>query len=200
MLKNPKISICIPIHDMQNSAFFLKRCIESIEKQTYKNYEVVITTHGKMAENTNEAIKRAKGDIIKILYMDDYLATQDSLQRIADNFKRGWLVTGCAHDYGDGIPQKIHLPKWNENIVKGENTIGSPSVLSFENKDPELFDEKMSWLLDCDLYHKLYKRYGEPTTVDSINVIIGVGTHQMTNILTNEEKLMEHNYLETKYV
>ncbi len=185
---------------MEHQAYFLRRCIESIEKQTFKDYEIVITSHGKMAENTNEAIRRAKGEIVKILYMDDYLATQDSLQRIVDNFKGGWMVTACAHDYGDGIPQRIHQPKWDDKVERGINTIGSPSVLVFENKNPELFDEKMSWLLDCDLYSRLHKRYGEPTILNTICTIIGIGNHQMTNKLTQEEKLEEHNYLTAKYV
>ena len=97
------ISVCIPIHNMKNKDFFLKRALDSIKKQTYKDYEIVITEDGKMAENTNSAIKKAKGDIIKILYMDDYLISEDALQHIADNLKDGWLATGCVHDDGTNI-------------------------------------------------------------------------------------------------
>ena len=83
----PKISVCIPIHWMKNWQFFLGRCLESIEKQTFTDYEIIITKNGNMAKNTNEAIQKATGDIIKILYMDDYLAHPDSLKNIAENFK-----------------------------------------------------------------------------------------------------------------
>lgn len=172
-----------------------------LDKQTYRDFEIVVTSHpGGMAANTNEAIQRSKGDIIKILYMDDYLASPTSLQEIADNFKGGWLATGCAHDHGDGIPSGVHTPSWSDQMLYGKNTIGSPSVVAFENKTPLLFDEKMSWLLDCDLYGRLYKRYGLPTIVDKIGVIIGVGDHQMTHILTDEEKIQEGVYLAQKYV
>ena len=74
------ISICIPYYpQMKNADFFMKRCLDSIEKQTYKDYEIVITDQGKMAENTNTAIKQAKGEIIKILFMDDYLKDENRI-------------------------------------------------------------------------------------------------------------------------
>lgn len=192
------ISICVPIHDMENSEFFLNRLKESAEKQTYKDWELVITKEGKMAENTNAAIKKAKGDIIKILFMDDYFADENALQHLADHFNRGWLVTGCIHDM-DGQLMMPHLPAWNEDILEGINTIGSPSVMAFENKDPELFDEKMSWLLDCDYYHRMSERYGLPIMMKKFDVAIGLGKHQTTNKLSNEEKEAELTYLKNKY-
>lgn len=191
---NPKISIAIPFHWMKNWQFFLTRCLESIEKQTYKNYEIILIKKGKMAETSNATIQKATGEIIKILYMDDFFAHSDSLQVIADNFKGGWLATGCLHSDGEqiGFP---HFPAWSERVKAGENTIGSPSVVAIENKDPLLFDENLSWLLDCELYGRLYERYGEPTLVNDLNVIMGCGDHQMTHILTDEEKLKEHIYV-----
>jgi glycosyltransferase involved in cell wall biosynthesis len=182
---------------MKNGDFFLKRLMDSIEKQTYKDYEVVITKDGRMAENTNSAIKKAKGDIVKIIYMDDYFAHENSLQEIADNFTAGWLVTGCLHDYGDSI-KNPHYPSWNQSIYK-ENTIGSPSVLAFENKDPLMFDEEMSWTLDSDYYMRLFNRYGYPKILPSLNVIIGIGDHQMTSILTQGEKLEEEDIMKKRY-
>src|ERR1700740_3538057 len=110
------ISIAIPVHNMDKKDFFLKRCLDSIRMQTYQDYEIVITEHGKMAENTNEAIKRSKGDLIKILYMDDYLAHKDSLQRIVDAFKGNWLATGCIHDSNHGSELfNPHYPTYNDD-------------------------------------------------------------------------------------
>src|SRR3990167_1783291 len=109
MDKKPKISICIPTHNMDNADFFLVRLIKSLQTQTFRDFEIVITKDGAMAENTNAAIKKAKGEIIKILYMDDYLAHPDALKNIAENFKGGWLATGCVHDFGDGVLKEPHL-------------------------------------------------------------------------------------------
>lgn len=192
------ISICIPVHEMKHGDFFLKRALKSIEEQTYKDYEVVITNEGKMAENTNRAIKKAKGDIIKVLFMDDYLAHGGTLQVIADNFKTGWLATGCKHDDGRAV-YNPHLPIWNDLIYIGENTIGSPSVIAFENKKPLLFDEKLSWMIDCEYYMRMYEKYGLPTLVDDYGIIIGIGDHQTSYLMSEEDKAKEQMYAIHKY-
>lgn len=188
-----KISICIPIHDSPKTAFFLSRLLESVAEQTFTDYEIVITKEGKMAENTNAAILKSKGDIVKILYLDDYFAHPKALENIVHEFKNEetkWLITGC-----DTNPH----PKWSDKILEGKNTLGSPSVLAFRNEYPNLFDFRMSWLLDCDYFHRLNERYGKPTILDEVGIIIGTGPHQMTHILTNEEKLAEHKLIKEKY-
>lgn len=197
-MNKPLISICIPVYDMEDKSFFLDRCTRSIERQTYKNYEIVIAENGRgMAGNTNDAIKRATGDIIKILFMDDYLAHNDALQNLVDSFTGGWLACGCLHDDGQ-TKERPHMPEWNDDIHV-VNTIGSPSVIAFENNDPLLFDENLSWMLDTDLYKRLHARYGPPTMLESIDVVIGIGEHQHTNKLTDVEKLQEHEILTERY-
>lgn len=191
-----KLSIVIPIYEgMLNGHAFLGRALDSLHSQTFQDFEIVITKEGRMAENTNAGIKKAKGEIIKILYQDDYLAHPHALAVIADRFTKGWLVTGCAHDPGT----HTHLPTWNDEIYKGINTLGSPSVLAFENHDPLLFDESLTWLLDCDLYMRLHARYGLPTLLNDINVKIGIHEGQTTHLLADEIKQNEHNYLIQKY-
>ncbi len=186
------ISIAIPTHNMKNKDFFLKRLLDSVREQTYQDYEIVITEDGKMAENTNSAIKKSRGDLIKVMYMDDYFAHKNALKNIVDNFgeKDMWMITGC-----DTNPH----PYWTDDIETGNNKLGSPSCLTLRNFFPLLFDEKLSWLLDCDLYKRLYDKRGKPKILDEVNVIMGVGDHQMTQILTNEEKLSEFNYMKNKY-
>lgn len=203
----------------------LARSFDMLKKQTFKNFEVVISDNSEdsvvenlckdpgyeslnlryirnpikgLAKNTNSAIQNAKGEIIKILYMDDYLADENSLQDIVDNFKGNWLVTGCEHDNGE-YRYNPHYPKYNKKIYLGKNTIGSPSVLSIKNENLMLFDENLSWLLDCDYYKRMYDRYGEPTILNNINVVIGTGKHQVTNILSGLAKKKEHYYMAKKY-
>lgn len=176
---------------MKNKDFFLNRALDSVRSQTFQDWEIVITQDGKMAENTNSAIKKANGELVKILYMDDWLAHPRALQDIVDNFNGEWLITGA-----DTNPH----PRWTDDILAGNNKLGSPSALTMRKKTALMFDERMSWLLDCDLYARLYKKYGPPKILDSVGVCMGIGDHQMTNILTDEEKLQEHNLINKKYV
>lgn len=153
-----------------------------------------------MAENTNAGIKKATGDIIKILYLDDYLAHSDALKNIAEGFKGGWLATGCVHDWGDGKLVYPHTPAIEGIIgIETSNSIGSPSVVAIENNNPPLFDENMTWLLDLDYYRELYKRYGPPTLLKTMDIAMGCGDHQMTNILSQEAKDSEEKYFLNKY-
>ncbi len=196
----PKVTIAIPTHNMKDKDFFLKRCLDSIREQSFQDYEIVVTNKGKMAENTNRALKQAKGELIKIMYMDDYFNDKHALKRIVDSFKGNWLVTGCIHE--SNSEQELfnpHYASYSDDIETGNNTIGSPSVVTIRNGLDIYFDENMSWLLDCDFYKRLNEKYGPPTILNDINVIIGVGNHQTTHILTDSEKLAEHNYIYEKY-
>jgi len=195
-----KISIIIPIHQMKNGDFFLWRNIQSIMMQSFKDYEVIITQDGLMAENTNAAMRKAQGEIIKILYLDDYLAHRDSLQVIVDNMGDSmWLATGCLHDNGDGKLFNPHLPSYSQDIHKGNNTIGSPSVLVLRREGCLYFDTKLSFALDCDLYHRYYKAYGLPATINDLNVVIGLHDGQTTNLMSNQEKIEEFKYVTKKH-
>ncbi len=220
------ISVCIPTYEMNGvGRDMLKRNLDILKTQTLKDFEVVISDNSEddeikhlcesddyktlhfnyfknqrkgMAQNTNEAIRNARGEIIKILYMDDYLMDNASLQKIKDGFKGYWMVTGCEHD--DGKQRyNPHYPTYNKKIYLGKNTIGSPSVLSIKNENIIFFDENMTWLLDCDYYKRLYEKYGDPTILNDINVVIGTSKDQMTHILSNKTKRKELFYMIKKY-
>lgn len=220
----PKISIVLPIHNMDNAEFFLRRVLTSIVDQSFKDIEVIITDNSPdnrleeitkefdlniqyylnkpnqkngMASNTNEALKHSTGEFIKILYLDDYLAHKDALKVIVEAFIGvKWLVTGCDHDNGTFIGSP-HLPQFHP--YDKDNFIGSPSVLTIQNGLDIYFDETMTWLLDLDFFKRCHARYGMPRFVDDINVTIGIGSHQMTNILTQEAKEKEVEYLKKKH-
>lgn len=179
---------------MKGGAEFLWRSINALTEQTYKDFEIIITKDGKMAENTNAGIKRAKGEIIKVLYLDDCLRHKDALKDIKDAFdtlEGSWLITAANNN-----PH----PYYTKDILTGNNKLGSPSALAFRREATELFDESMSWLLDADLYHRLYQKYGEPIILDDKpGITIGEGDHQMTHLLTPEQKQSEHYYLANKF-
>lgn len=222
-MSSPKVSIAIPVHEMKNWKFFLNRLLDSIESQTFRDFEIVISDDAQseeirrvihehpivpikycrrkdrapgMARNTNEAIKNCEGELIKILYLDDYFAYPDVLENMVRRFtwSDDWQICGSNTNPN---------PQITEDIQYGNNKLGSPSTLMFRNKFEQnlLFNETLSWLLDCDLYYRLlFKGKDRLDIMEGVHIIIGTGDHQMTHILTDEEKLAEYEYIKQKYV
>ena len=225
-MNKPKISVAIPTHEMAQADKFLFESLMKLEQQKFTDFEVVVSDNSDnnklketcdlfstlninyfknpikgMAPNSNSAIKACKGELIKLLYLDDFLMSPDSLGEIVLNFHDDfeWLVTGCKHTTDGMDRNNPHLARYRRDIITGHNTIGSPSVVTIRNNDPLLFDENLTWLLDCDLYKRYYDKYGLPKILDTFNVVIRQGDHQMTNILSDEIKQNEHIYLYKKY-
>ncbi len=207
-MHRPRFSIVIPIHEsMKYGPFFLWRSIQAIMKQTFTDYEIVIVQQGKMAENTNAGIKRAQGELIKILYLDDYFAHDHALEVISESFRAEdrWLATGCLHQrtqeptfYED--PHSPHYPEYTEDIHTGNNLIGSPSVITIRNEGHLLFDDNLSYLLDCELYKRYHHTYGPPRLLKDLNVVIGLHKGQTSITMPDDEKALEFDYLKMKYV
>lgn len=174
--------------------------------QSFKDYEIVIVQEGKMAQNTNAGMKKAKGELIKILYLDDYLAHPDSLKVIAETIRPTdmWFATGCTHQRTNDVdyyedPHSPHYPHYTEDVHLGNNQIGSPSVVTLRNEGRLLFDENLSFFLDCDLYKRYHEQYGAPRLSRDLNVVIGIGEHQTSTTMSDQEKLEEFNYMRNKY-
>lgn len=76
-------------------------------------------------------------------------------------------------------------------MAYGVNTIGPPSVLSFVNAPPLLFNEDLVWLMDCEYYMRLLRRYGPPARSKHFNTIVRVGDHQLTNHISDHVRSRE---------
>lgn len=228
-----KVSICIPCYEMHGKGGeFLSFNLSKILDQTYKNYEVVVSDHsvsdlikdvcdrysslgieikylrnelnrGNSSSNINNAILQSNGEIIKILFQDDFFFHSQSLEDIVSQFSEGgvnWLVTACCHSR-DGVNfERDYYPQYTEDIMEGNNLISSPSVLSFlRDENITLFDEKLVWLMDCDIYKRLYLRYGDPLYLNSINVVNRTWDGQFNNHIPWEKKMWEVEYGRQKY-
>jgi glycosyltransferase involved in cell wall biosynthesis len=193
-----KISIVIPVSEkMKDGGKFLKRCLDSIDRQTFKNYEIITTNEGKVAHNINCGIKRATGDVIKILCQDDYFFDENSLQSIANMWPFKWLATACVHDDGIRVGNK-HIPGWNDKIHLGWNTLGGLSVISFTNEE-NFYTEGLDWVVDVEFCRRMFDKYGLPEFIMQTNVVIGIGDHQLTETLTVEQKNYEQNLMLKQY-
>lgn len=198
---NPLVSIVIPYHDSPKTAYFLSRLMASIDKQTYTNYEIVLMKEGRMGKTYNACIKKAKGDIIKLMGSDDYFSAPDSLEKIVrafDDEKVYWLGTGCLHDQNGNVGHP-HKPAWNDKLYQGYNTLGGFAVVSMRNKDIPEIDESLDWTVDLDWYWRIYQEHGLPHAIDDMVVTIGLGEHQTTNTLSEEQKQKEWELTSNKY-
>lgn len=211
------ISIAIPVYiQSKKEITMLKRLIDSIMSQTYKDIEIVISdnTQGELglkveelvkrykkiryfynerhgaSANTNSAIMACNCDVIKIMYQDDYFTDKDALKEIIESFKGHWLINGCSDNLTPIITGDLH---------KGNNKLGSPSCLTIRKESFLPFDESLKWLFDCEMYKRMLDTYGEPKIMIGDYVTIGIGEHQATNKLSDELKRKEVVELSLKY-
>jgi glycosyltransferase involved in cell wall biosynthesis len=157
-----------------------------------------------ISANLNNAISNSNGKILKILFQDDYLYSESSLADIANKFNLitdYWMVTACEHS-SDGVRcYRKFTPRFSKSLLLGVNTISSPSVLTIKNSSSKLmFDENLTWLMDCDYYYQSYLAFGYPAIIYDVNVVNRTGSHQATNLLVNRKmKSSEFKYIRKKY-
>ena len=58
-LKNPQVSIIVPIYNVAN---YLKECLQSIVKQSYANLDIILVDDGSSDESLDIALEFAKQD------------------------------------------------------------------------------------------------------------------------------------------
>lgn len=219
------LSVCIPTYEMNNVGhIFLKQSFDMLMNQTFKDFEIIISDHsqsdsildvcneyaknlhiryfrntkkiGNSSANLNNALAKATGKLIKILFQDDFLYSKGSLQEIINGFNLNndhWLVTACEHSSDGKTFFRPFHPYYNKNIHLGKNTISSPSVLTIKNDGHLLFDERLIWLMDCDYYRRCYDVFGLPKILNNINVVNRIGTHQVSSSLATED-VRAHEY------
>lgn len=226
------ITVAIPTYEMRGKGVeYLRHSFDILTRQTFRDFDVVISDHskddgiknlctefsdrltinyfrnesgiGSSSANLNNAIRNSTGTLIKILFQDDFLYDEQSLERIANAFdieKDAWLVTACEHSNDGTTFYRAFFPKYSEDIHLGNNTISSPSVLTIKNEGPLLFDDKLIWLMDCDYYKRCFDAFGLPKIVNDICVVNRTGDHQVSNTLaTRALKEGEHSYVADKF-
>ena len=205
-----RLSIAIPTFEYQGRGTeFLDYLFRTIEIQTFKDFEVVVSDHSKDDKlidivdnfkykfdiryiknkndlnngpaNTNNALRNCSGDIIKIMFQDDFFYDQKALQKIYDSFddEHDWLVCGSNHtkDNGKSFFRDFY-PRWNKKIIKGVNSISSPSVMAAKKKvfDQIKFDESLVMMMDCEIYYHIKKKFGKPFYLH--DVLVSNRVHQ----------------------
>ena len=232
MKKNNLISIAIPIHKTKMGQEYLYELLDSIQNQTYKEFEVIISDSSEdqyagnviskfnkklkikhirsdfktLPTNANNALNNCSGEIIKPMFSDDIFLEKDSLEHVNYLFNHNecnWILFS-SYDFkykknNKIIPLNGRVPEWNEKLLFGNNTIGAPSVMAYRNIINENFDKNLRYLIDCDFYYILKRKYGDPYF--SNKYLIGARHHeeQETELIGQMDILKEKFYLSYKH-
>lgn len=219
----PFISICIPAY---KRIHFLKRLLESITIQTLKDYEVIITddsTDNSVLQlidtyrnrlnlyyyknetplgtpaNWNYGISKAKGQWIKIMHDDDWLATEKSLERFArETHSNRKFIFSSYNNVTEGTQpiQEMSFPAvWKKRIIQNPltllswNVIGPPSVTLVHRSIAEQYDTRMKWRVDIDFYVRVLKQEKTFAYIEEPLVNVGISGSQVTNYCLNQPEV-----------
>lgn len=154
---NPLISICIPAYKNQ---VFLKRLLDSIRIQSFRDFEVIITDDSPddsvkdfciqyqhslplryfrnpvalgTPENWNEGIRQATGKWIKLIHDDDWLASEHSLQRFADAIQNNPGATFFFCAFRNNWLQSGKTEEVYINSFRYKQLLKQPAVLFSQN-------------------------------------------------------------------
>ena len=167
---------------------FLVEFLSHLLYQTFKDFEVVVSdqsdtnelenicnifsklldikyvknTSGinNAANNVNVATANASGEIIKLLYVDDFFVDQNALLKIYNAFQQNdgkWLINGFTHcnmDKTDFFNTKT--PWYGNKYVNGDNTTGNPSTYAVRKECLLQMDENLKWIVDGEYFYQSY--------------------------------------------
>ena len=219
-----KLSIAVPTWEFNGLGdVFLDDLLSTIEIQYFKDFEVVISDHssdnkvlnkvkefddkfeikyvknndsiGNSPANLNNAIDNCSGEIIKIMFQDDFFYDDEALEKIyysLSDSDRMWLLSGTNHtkDHGNSFFWDLY-PKFNDDLLKGVNTISSPSVVAFKSFASLPFDEDLVYFMDLDYYYGMRLKYGEPMYYNDILVTNRIHDNSISSGILNKEEIME---------
>lgn len=234
----PKVSICIPTY---NNIEAFKRCLSSVLIQTYTDYEVVVTDDSSnediknyLAENSNfnnifyfknqsalgspenwnEAIRKSKGEYIKILHHDDWFTHENSLEifvQLLDKnptsviafvtSKNINLRNNAIINYNRPSKEKIEEIKNNPIGLLNGNSIGAPSATIFRKNNFSIFDVNTIWFVDIDFYIQILTQNNNLIFSEIDAISIGASPTQITKSVENNKaiNIVEHFYLLNKW-
>ncbi len=230
-----KVSVCIPAY---NYPHLLHRCLQSIVNQTYTNIEIVVTDDSNTNQlqevvdafqdsrilyykneqplgspaNWNAAIKKASGDLIKILHHDDYFTHTNAIATFVNAFEQQPdILFWFSKHYNDFSGKKIESKLSAKLVAKIEqfpsklllmNVIGAPSVTMLHKEVVHhiLFDEKTHWMVDVIFYIDVLRQFRKIGFIQEPLVSITAGSAlQVTNTTNGIRKIEENIYAYNRY-
>lgn len=231
MARTPFISICIPAYDMGGQGGeYLLDSFEHLLRQTYEDFEVVVSDQSEdegvatickaygdrlditridnrggarqASANSNNAMRHAKGQVLKILFQDDFLCDSKALAKHAKAFAdpgTQWLLCGSGVTQDGKTLERAMIPRMNPNLYLGRNTVSSPSVLSVRAGAGLAFDETLIWLMDVDFYRRCADMLGPPCILEATLVANRLHGGQVSARVSPALRRRELTYMRRKH-
>ena len=156
-MENPKISIIIPMYNVQD---YIEKCVNSILKQKYDNYEIIIVndgstdnsynmvksidssrikiitkSNGGLSSARNEGLKYVTGEYIWFIDGDDYIE-DDALELLVKNIKKEDYDVICFYYYNEYKGnKKIQVDKVNIKKLSERPLINTSACAKIFKKD-----------------------------------------------------------------
>ena len=226
MIVMAKVSICIPTY---NNVSEVERLLQSIYCQTYTDYEVIISDDSannavkELMENKfnkiryyhnekplghifnwNKALSYAKGELVKIMFSDDWFTNEDSLEILVGllekNPQASMAFSGSMQVSSNNQYERAATPDYIEHLKNDyrylfiSNQIGAPSDIIYRRKLNVLFDEKSNWASDVFLYFEILQTNPLFSWTDKPIISIGIHDHQYTESFSKKDKRVFEDY------
>lgn len=153
-------------------------------------------------ENWNAAVRRAKGNYIKLLHHDDKLMQPGALSafvRLLDEHREADFAF-CASLIEDNTngTKRVHRPTADqlsklsvtpEKLFLG-NVIGAPSATIYRNGLGFEYDNTMKWLVDIDFYIRILQHNKQFAYTPEVLIATPTNAvHQVTEICKNNASI-----------
>jgi len=159
-----KVSVILPYVEDRG---YLQQCIDSINAQSYKNFELIEAQgHGTLPQNFNWGLKQSSGEFVKLVEDDDWLPI-DSLR---------YLVTGIgdapwaiANVWQETNPRYIFKPMYLDFASNAQhNGIHMGSTLYRKEILDEIggMDETLETGEEYDMHLNLFAHGHKPVYID----------------------------------
>ena len=192
MTNKPKFSI---VTCTWNSAATLPDTLASVQRQTCQDFEHIFVDGGStdgtlemiaaypgrkrvlrdvgggVSRAMNQGIEAATGEYVAHLHSDDYYASDDVLETVAERFARegtDWVFGNVqVLKNGSLVPPYPMLPFSYDSFAAGRAWVPHPAVFIRRSAFGRvgMFDEQLKYAMDVDLWLRL-GRVARPSTVD----------------------------------
>ena len=213
-MSNFKVSIIVPIY---NAQIFLKKLIENLTNQTYKNIEIILVNDGStdnslticnelqkhdsrikvidkenggVSSARNKGIEVSNGDYVTFVDSDDNI-DEDYIRKMVENIEDECCLIKC--NYRNKLKEeKLNRDKYLEKIISGE-ILGVCWGYLFRKDLLEdiYFDEKTSYMEDTVFIIQYLLRIKNVKIIDNDLYIHNYNLESLTVSKSNIEKKID---------